>query len=310
MAATILLIGCGNWGKLILRAETRVRALTVGAAAAFDSVTFAISRSPGIDGVIVATPTSTHGAVIRQVLELLPSAPVFTEKCLAPSAREAAELAVLGGNRLFVMDKWRYHPGIELLRDLVLSGEFGRVRSIRLVRRSENTKHVDVDPVWILLPHDLSITLELLGDIPRPQAARGISDGTWATEVSALLGDDPFVTIDISGRALTRDRSVTIQFEDAVVALADSDASSLQVVRRPVRAGDDELCVEELPFAARMPLRAELEVFLAYLRGEGPSPRSSAAEGAKIVENISIIRQLAGFMEIPYDQGHDSYSHP
>jgi len=122
--ARIGLVGCGRWGKNILRdlcalgcevavvacsAESRANAGAGGAA----SIVGSIGELPEVAGVVVATPISTHAAVAEEALGL--GVPVFVEKPLADDPLAAERLATAAAGRLFVMDKWRYHPGVELL---------------------------------------------------------------------------------------------------------------------------------------------------------------------------------------------------
>jgi len=72
-----------------------------------------------VAGVVVATPTSTHAAVVAETLAL--GVPMFVEKPLTDDPESATTLAERAGNRLFVMDKWRYHPGIEALAAMARS---------------------------------------------------------------------------------------------------------------------------------------------------------------------------------------------
>ena len=81
-----------------------------------------------------------------------------------PSARASAR------GRLFVMDKWRYHPGVEpLARSRAAARLVGR-RAAHDQGPAGGTRP-DVDPVWTLAPHDLAIALEILGELPEPGAA-------------------------------------------------------------------------------------------------------------------------------------------
>jgi len=116
------LVGCGNWGRHILRdlvslgcevpvvarsPESIARAEKGGGAS---KVVTDTGSFPALDGVVVATPTSTHAAVLDEVLEREVS--VFCEKPLTDDPSAARQLAERAPDRLFVMDKWRYHPGV------------------------------------------------------------------------------------------------------------------------------------------------------------------------------------------------------
>src|SRR5215212_9753121 len=124
MALDIALVGVGRWGRNVLRdlvdlgcrvtavargAGTAERARALGAHAIVGS----LDELPDVAGAVVVTPTATHAEVVESLLDR--DVPVFVEKPLAPDADTARRLAALGEGRLFVMDKWRYHPGVEEL---------------------------------------------------------------------------------------------------------------------------------------------------------------------------------------------------
>src|SRR5215470_677051 len=116
MTLRVGLIGCGRWGRNILRdlrtcgAETlvvtpseddRVAALAGGAA----SVCADLGELPAVSGYVVATPSTTHAEIVER---LLPAGrPIFVEKPMTTTMESAARLARLGGDRLYVMHKWR-----------------------------------------------------------------------------------------------------------------------------------------------------------------------------------------------------------
>ena len=177
-SARVGLVGCGSWGRYILRdllslgcsvsvvarsPESRARA--EGA----DTIAGSVAELPEVDGIAIATPTTTHATVIEQALER--GVPVFVEKPLTNDPAAADRLAAAAGERLFVMDKWRYHPGVELLRDLARDGSLGAVRGLLTTRIGWGNPHDDVDAAWVLAPHDLSIALEILGELPEARAA-------------------------------------------------------------------------------------------------------------------------------------------
>jgi predicted dehydrogenase len=293
-AARVALVGCGRWGRHILRdlvdlgcevvvADTaegsRCYALEMGAAVVDDA-----RKLPSVAGIVVATPTATHATVLEILLPR--RVPIFCEKPLTTNGAEAARLAERAGDRLFIMDKWRYHPGVEMLRDLARSGEIGPVQGLETVRHGWANPHTDVDAVWILAPHDLSIALEILDELPAPRAATGERRNGYAIALSGVLGTSPWVQIDVSVAAPALRREVRLHCRDGVAALPDAYSDHIEITRPG--AG-----VERWPVSTELPLRRELEAFLAHLGG-GPPPRSRAADGAIIVQRLEQLRALAG----------------
>ncbi len=180
MITHIGLAGCGNWGRFILRdlkslgcrvtvAARSTRSRAFAAEFGADHVVPSIGELPsGADGFVVATPTAFHHEAVSALLAF--GRPVFVEKPLTNDLDSARDLESRATGRIFVMDKWRYHPGVEALRDLARSQELGPVRYIQTLRLGWSNPH-EVDASWILLPHDLAITLEILGYIPDPVSA-------------------------------------------------------------------------------------------------------------------------------------------
>jgi predicted dehydrogenase len=207
-AKRIGLVGCGNWGRFILRDlrtlgcevvavarsdASRARASEGGAA----STVGATSDLPEIDGIVVATPVGTHAAVLEEALDH--GVPVFVEKPLTDDPAAADRLAAAHEDRLFVMDKWRYHPGVEELGAIARSGELGGVIGLRTTRIGEEPPR-DVDGIWVLAPHDLSIALEVLGELPVPRSAAVDAVDGRALGLFGLLGESPWHVLAVSAR--------------------------------------------------------------------------------------------------------------
>src|SRR5687767_6539437 len=172
------LIGCGQWGRHILRDllsldcdVTVVGGSEVGRQNAREGgatrIVEHVDQLPQVSGLVVATPASTHAAVIESLLHR--NVPIFTEKPLTADRESARRLAQQAPERLFVMDKWRYHAGVEMLRDIARTEELGPVLGLRTTRVQWGNPHADVDASWVLMPHDLSIALEVFGKIPKPR---------------------------------------------------------------------------------------------------------------------------------------------
>jgi predicted dehydrogenase len=288
------LVGFGRWGRNILRdllalgcpvtvveRGDRAEALRAGATDAVASV----DQLTEVDGVVVATPTSTHAEVVDRLLSRV-DGPVFVEKPMTDDPASARRLAEVAPHRLFVMDKWRYHPGVEALRDLAKDGGVGRVRGIRTVRHQWGVQHRDVDGIWILVPHEIAIATEILGSLLPPRAAFGYSVGQDAT-LSAVFGSDPWASLEVSTVSNGYRREIAVLGERAVGILPDPYADHLEV---RTLATDE---VRRIAISTELPLLRELRAFIEHLEG-GPTPRSSAGEGAASVALIAELRRMAG----------------
>jgi predicted dehydrogenase len=305
-ATRIGLIGCGRWGALILRdlsalgcavtvaahnEESRQRALAGGAIVVGEPE----ELPEDLAGYVVATPTATHGEI---VLRLLPrERPLFVEKPLTADLASARRIAELGRDRVFVMEKWRYHPGIEALGGLARSGALGSPVKLVTSRLQWGHDHADVDPVWTLLPHDLGIAREILGRLPTPRlsVAERAADGT-VTGMLAVLGDSVALQCEVSSRRPRHFRSVELICRDGAAALDGGYADHIRLVRRDGDSTSHALPEERRPIATDMPLYRELAAFVGFCNG-GPAPKSTAADGLAAVETILALRKLAGIAE-------------
>lgn len=250
-------------------------------------VVAAIAALEGADGVVVATPTATHAEVIEEALEL--GVPVFVEKPLTADVDSARRLAAAAPERLFVMDKWRYHPGVRELTRIARSQELGPVVGLHSRRVTLGHRYSDVDTVWIHAPHDLAIALELLGSIPEPRCAVPELVGGELAGLTAILGSSPWLAIEVSAIAPGHRRELRLVCEGGVAQLDGGYADAVVVGRA---GGIDEDSVEHRPLAGELPLLAELRAFVEHLGG-GPPPLSSAADGLRVVECVAAMRSLA-----------------
>lgn len=299
---TVGLIGCGRWGRHILRdlqglgcdvivvAPSEASRQTAAAESACDVVSH-LALLPIVQGIVVASPTNTHAAVIE---ELLPrQVPIFTEKPLTVDPKSARRLANLGEGRLFVMDKWRYHPGIEMLAQISRDEELGPVQGLRTTRVNWGNPHLDVDGVWILAPHDLSVALEVLGTMPTPVSAVSHRVDDECAGLLGVLGKRPWFVMEISTAHRDWRREFTLYCRDGVALLSDGYSDHVQITRFASTHDMTVPPVEKRLVSTELPLLRELRAFVEHLQG-GPPPRSSAAEGALIVETLAALRQLAG----------------
>jgi UDP-2-acetamido-3-amino-2,3-dideoxy-glucuronate N-acetyltransferase len=185
----IACIGGGYWGKNLIRNMHELGALSlvceVDASArerlrvgqpdvSFTDRVDRVFCDPDITGVVIATPAVTHGELVKQAL--LADKDVFVEKPLCLSLDEGKKLVALASERrriLMVGHLLWYHSAVLKLKELIDGGELGRVQYIysnRLnlgkIRREENI-------LWSFAPHDISVILGLVGEMPESVQAQG-----------------------------------------------------------------------------------------------------------------------------------------
>jgi len=291
------LIGCGRWGRLILRdllacgAEVHVVTLSeasqsgarpAGAASAGGD----LASLDGMDGFIVATPTVSHAEIIER---LLPTGrPIFVEKPMTADLASARRLTAAAGDRLFVMDKWRYHPGIEAMRCEIAAGRAGEVLAIQSLRLGCSNPHSDVGTLWILAPHDLAIALHLLGALPQLRAVQPLTARHPDLGFTAFLAEEglPSVELTIGIACPEHRRKCLVVGSRATLELRDGYDSEIFV--RDGAPGAPDATARSFGVGSHMPLLAEIERFLGYIAG-GPAPLSSAADGLLVVERVAAI---------------------
>jgi UDP-2-acetamido-3-amino-2,3-dideoxy-glucuronate N-acetyltransferase len=128
----------------------------------------------GIDGVILATPVSTHGALAKDALRA--GKDVLVEKPLAASLPEAEELcdtAERDGRILAVGHVLEYHPATERLEELVTSGTLGRIRYLYANRLNFGRIRTEENVLWSFAPHDVAMMQRLMHSSPELVSCHG-----------------------------------------------------------------------------------------------------------------------------------------
>ena len=146
-----------------------------------------------VDAVVVATPPGSHHDVAIEAMHA--GKHVLVEKPMATSIADAeAMVAAAHANevQLTVGHTFEYNPAVRQLRDIIRSGQLGRVLYVDSARLSLGLYQSDVNVIWDLAPHDISITSYLLDELPVSTsvwAQRNI--GPWREDVAYLRLDFP-----------------------------------------------------------------------------------------------------------------------
>ena len=138
-----------------------------------------------VDAVLVATSPADHAGIGLQALNA--GKHVLIEKPLATTVADAEELvaaAAASDVQLMVGHTFEYNPAVRRLREIIRAGELGRVLSIDTARLSLGLYRRDVNVIWDLAPHDISITSYLLDE----HAGLGVGVGRSATSVRGQRG--------------------------------------------------------------------------------------------------------------------------
>lgn len=132
-----------------------------------------------VDAIVVATPARTHFDLARRALEH--GKHVLVEKPLAMSVDESKRLIDIAQKRsltLMVGHTFLYSPAVHVLKTVIDDGLLGDIYYVQTQRRNFGRVQTDINAMWSLAPHDISIILELLCKDPVEVSAHG---GTFLT---------------------------------------------------------------------------------------------------------------------------------
>ncbi len=257
-----------------------------------------VLADPAVDAVSIATPPSTHYALVRQALEA--GKHVLVEKPLATSSVEAESLVDIADRKGLVLmpgHTFLYSPAVNKVRELIEAGDLGEVYFITSSRMNLGIYQPD-GVVNDLAPHDLSILLYWLEQPVSIVSASGstvFQNGVPETAFLTLCFEDgPTANVQLSWLAPHKVRQTIIVGSKRMVVY--DDAASDGAVRiydrgfdftEPSNFGEYQLTYRSgdmlVPrLDAAEPLGLELEDFARAIN-TGARPRSSATLGLEIV---------------------------
>jgi len=145
-------------------------------------------KDPAIDAVAIATPVSTHYELALQAL--MAGKHVLLEKPFTSTSVQASHLieeADRRGLTLMVDHTFLYTPAVRKIKELVTSGDLGQLYYYDSVRVNLGLFQHDVNVLWDLAVHDLSIMDYILGETPQAVAATGVAHVAGQPEDVAYL---------------------------------------------------------------------------------------------------------------------------
>ena len=229
---SIAVVGLGYWGPNLARNFSQLPGCRLGAlcdldpdrletispmhpgVARFSSIDLMLEQSD-LDAVVVATPVPSHFRLAKAAL--LAGKHVLVEKPLASSVAECEQLIELAagqGLTLMVGHTFLYSEPIQMIKRIVDSGDLGEIRYINSQRLNLGLFQKDINVVWDLAPHDISIILHLLGRMPDFVNCQGNAHITPGIEdvsnLSLSFHSGQFATIQSSWLEPRKVRQMTI----------------------------------------------------------------------------------------------------
>jgi predicted dehydrogenase len=198
-------VGCGYWGPNLIRNFTQISESEVVACADLQKNRLAHMKSlyphlqtrrdyhellamDDIEAVVIATPPRTHFSIAMDALEA--GKHVFVEKPFAMSGDECEKLIDGADKRklcMMVGHTFVYTAAVNKIKELIESGELGDIYYISTTRVNLGIFQDDINVVWDLAPHDVSILNYILGDMPEEVSAQGQSYIRGSVEDVAFL---------------------------------------------------------------------------------------------------------------------------
>jgi predicted dehydrogenase len=225
-------VGCGYWGPLLVRNFRCLQRCTLNAICDASPARLEHLRSlyPEVEGVpdygsflaksqldavVIATPVNHHYSMAKA--SLLAGKHTFIEKPMAASSAECEELieiAERNGLVLMIDHTFLYSSAIEKIVQIVRAGDIGDIRYINSRRLNLGLFQKDINVAWDLAPHDISIILHILGELPSSVNCQGNAHVTPqvedVTNLSLSFGQKRFATIQSSWLEPRKIREMTI----------------------------------------------------------------------------------------------------
>ncbi len=314
--ATLGIVGLGYWGPNLLRNFSQLDGCRLKTCCDLseDNLKRAQMQYPDVEttndyaallndqeiqAVVVATSAATHYELAKQAI--LRDKHVFVEKPLTLNVAQAEELVQLAeqnGKKLMVGHLMEHHPAVEMLKDIIKSGELGDIYYLYSQRVNLGKIRRDENALWSFAPHDISIIMYLLESEPENVSARGqayLQDGIDdVVFVNLLFPDKVMAQIQLSWLDPHKIRRTTIVGSKKMAVFDDMEPTEMiRVYDKGVVNGSYNSFGESLslrfgdvtsPYIKMIePLKLECQHFVDCIQN-GKQPKSDGYDGLRVVK--------------------------
>lgn len=320
-------IGCGHWGPNHIRTFSQLPSSEVVACSDLDgdrlnaikslfpdvkaaSNYLDILNSDNIDVVCVATPTASHYEISKQALES--GKHVLCEKPLALTVEQCEDLKAISKKNkkiLMVGHVFLFNEGILQLKKYMSSGELGGIHYAHSERTNLGPFRYDVNALWDLAPHDISIFNYLFDSCPVSVSARGQKCLKTSLEDLAFVTleypNEILVNVHVSWLDPRKVRQITIVGDQKMIVWDDLDnMGPIRLYDKHVERtkvfyetyGEFQLLSKEgsvtIPkIATKEPLKAQNQYFLDCVKDNKLENISDAQKGGDVVRTLLAISE-------------------
>jgi len=310
-------VGCGYWGPNLVRnfrslpdctlemmcdvSDQRLKHLRslypdVKGEKEFDH----LLNGAGLDAIVIATAVGLHYPMAKA--SLLSGKHTFIEKPMAASSRECEELVQIAEEKglvLMVGHTFLYSPVVRKIKEIVDSGDLGEIRYIAARRLNLGLYQKDINVAWDLAPHDISIILHIMDELPQSVNCRGVAHVTPGVEdvtpVCLSFRKNRSAIIHNSWLDPRKIREMTIVGSRRMIVYDDvAQLEKLRVFDARVERPPHYDTFAEFQYAYHYgdmyvpyikqeePLKAECQHFLDCIRS-GITPMTSGRQGLELV---------------------------
>jgi len=250
------IVGCGYWGPNLLRNFSECPDCTVKMVADHDEdrIEYVLQKYPEvvatkdhkdlysdeIDAVVVATPASSHYKLTKEFLEK--GKHVLAEKPLAMNVAEAEELVAIAKEKnlkLMVGHTFEFNEAVRELKRQIDGGVVGKPYYFYAQRLNLGIVRQDVNALWNLAPHDISILLYLIGKMPVSLCCHGydfIQDNIEDVVFMVLhFPDDIIAHVQVSWLDPGKVRKMTVVGSEKMIVYDDMDDSKIQIYDKGIK---------------------------------------------------------------------------
>ena len=285
MRKNIAVIGCGHWGKNLVRNFAELGALAAvcdpneslaemyASEYTVENLSFnAVINQTDIEGVVLAVPAPLHATMAIAAMNA--GKHVYVEKPLAMNKGEAEEMissAKKNSVQLMVGHLLQYHPVFIALRKLVVSEKLGPISYIYSNRLSFGKVRSEEDVTWSFAPHDISMILSLTGQEPKSVRVESSSilrpDIADTATLHLVFPTGKKAHIFVSWLHPYKEQKLVVVGKDAMAVFDDTKVwdEKLAIYRHAVRSSDGATTpkaeAEFLEVAQSEPLRDECRIF-------------------------------------------------